>query len=358
MNKLNKKALLLTTCVLGAAAFFSTSAQAQQYAQQMPSAMSSANQSGASSYSSASSFFAPIGDRIVSDPMFLPLKGQIYGVSAYTGTIGNSSAYNHLGVKTSNSSSYSNTFSQTLAYGISDDVTIRLAQSYEFGNTDSESLKTGATTPYNNAGLTDPTLSVTYRFIDQRQNYPVSADLYAAYSPNMLTSRNASATRTGTEDSGRQTATFQADVGREMNNFTVEGLVGGTFNGRRNFVTLSNDQNDTLGSFWSYFAAINTQTRITDRLSFNGNVRYTVQDKAAGANQSTGLTWIQSNPDNVDFTVDLNYQFIPNRLVGQLSYDNVMYTHTSYNYSVAADSSQVRNQDNNIIGARLMYLFN
>lgn len=381
MNKAINKTLLLTTCVIsGAFSLIISPAHAQtvqqiqpNYYQQPPMAavvttqpvvvqpavvQPVAVQPSFVSTSPVQSFFSPIADRIISDPMYLPLQGQVYGTTAYTYTDGFHDSYNHLGANTSKNNNYGNTFTQSFAYGITDDVDVVLSDSYAFGDTDSDSLRTGATTTSNSTGLTDPTLSLTYRYVDQRHNAPFSADLFASYSPDMLISRNAGGGHTGTEDSGRQTATFRTDIGREMQGLTLEGLAGATFYGQRDFVALSNNNNETDSPYWAYFLAADSQVRLTERFSINGNVRWNIQENEHGANNNSGLVWKLDNPNNIDFTAAMNYHLIPNRLVAQASYDNIMYSHTATEYSVPADNSEVKKQSSNVFGARMLYTFN
>jgi hypothetical protein len=316
--------------------------------------------SSASGYDTASNFFAPIGARIISDPLYLPLQGQVYGSTAFTMNTGLSKSYNATGAESTRSFNYADSFSQNLAYGATDDLDFHVTESFVVSGTDVDHQLRGTTSQANANGFTDPTFGATYRAVDQRHSAPLDWDLTLNYAPDMMDASSAGGGHDGSENAGRQAVTMETLVGREMKGFTIAGLAGVTYNGKKTYTTLANNDTNTNSSYWNYFTALETQTRITDRFSINGDIRYNGYDDNNATNQTTGENWINKTPDDVDFTVALNYHFIPNRLVGQLSYDNILYTTSgaSTDHTTPTSNSTTSELGHNILGARLFYTFN
>jgi hypothetical protein len=91
----------------------------------------------------------------------------------------------------------------------------------------------------------------------------------------------------------------------------------------------------------------------------NIDYRFTAQSSTSNTNTTTGANFDQSNPDFSDFTIAFNYHFIPNRLVGQLSYDYYDYASSSNTFPNSPSSNtETKDQMNNILGVRLLYVFN
>ena len=370
------KHTLLTSCVLSLALLAATSAhaqtatqspsytppyatQSQAYGSDQPVYALKAPSSSGSTYQSARGAFSPMTARIVSDPLYQPLQGQIEGITAYTLGLPSSTVYNSAGVKRTESNSTNSTFAQTVAYGVTDEFALRLLENYSFGHTYRDNQINGNTTSSSVSGFSDPTVSAAYRFIDQRRAHPVSSTVDLSYTPDMIDSEAAGGGQSGNEGAGRQSGTMSVDVGREMKNFTIDGITGLSYEGKRRYTNLGNNDNFQVDPFWNYFFGLRSQVRFTERLSLNADYRYTVQDSTNNTNNTTGLSFAQSNPNFSDFTLAFNYHFIPNRLVGQLSYDYYDYANSSNTYATApTDSTTTKDQTNNVIGARLLYVFN
>jgi len=307
-------------------------------------------------YDTASSPFAPISARIISDPLYLPLKSQLYGSTSYTYSLSSSSSYNYLGHKTANSSTDANTFTQATEYGITDRFAIRLSDSYSFNKAFKALTTTGANTTSNNEGFNNPTIGTTYRMIDQ-SNSPADIDLTLNISPNAFKDKEAGGGHDGTVASGNQPITFTTGIGREMKAFSILGTFSTIFEGNRYYEALSNDDNYYEHQYFNYEFAINTQTRLTDRLSFNLGSGYTIADKAHVTNLSTGTKFLATLADTLDFTAAINYHIIPNRLVGGITYTYDGYSNGKSTYATASSDTETKNHYANVIGARLQYLF-
>jgi hypothetical protein len=77
-------------------------------------------------YADAPSAFSPITDRILADPTFLTSKGQILGDTAYSYSNYESNRRNYLDQKDLSYVARGNHVSQSLAYGLTDDLSLRV----------------------------------------------------------------------------------------------------------------------------------------------------------------------------------------------------------------------------------------
>src|ERR1700761_1166981 len=73
---------------------------------------------------------APIPFRLLTDPAYLPLQGQLYGSSAFTITDSTADLYDAAGAKSGTRKGWDDTITQELEYGITNDLALRLDDSY------------------------------------------------------------------------------------------------------------------------------------------------------------------------------------------------------------------------------------
>ena len=123
---------------------------------------------GPYTYENAPSHFAPITDRILADPTFLPLKGQVLGNTVYSYTEFREIENNAAGQKRFSEVERGNHFSQYLSYGVTDRLSIRASEEYTTSN-DKERLVSGTTSRVDYSGFTNPVFGMTYRVLDQTQ---------------------------------------------------------------------------------------------------------------------------------------------------------------------------------------------
>jgi hypothetical protein len=309
-----------------------------------------------SGYDTAPSFFAPISDRLLTDPLYLPLKGQVYGESSYAYT--NETGNNYKGgVQTNSFTANDNLITQLFEYGVTDDFSLHAAMSAGF---DSRNTANG-TGGGSSEGFSDPTFGFTYRVLDQRQ-YPFTVDLAASYAPDVFTAKSPGDDKDGAIARGGQLAIFSATVGREMRNFTAALVGTAEWSGHQDSADLtSNANNDSLietDSFWTFGGGLETQTRITNQFSFNAGLAYAAQTSHDVYNDVVGDPRTAEGLDTLSFTASLNYSFIPNRLAAILSYEYNDYMNDKSNYPLAANDTAVQDFQGNVIGAHLEYVFN
>src|SRR5579872_318494 len=150
--------------------------------------------------------FKPDTFRVVSDPAYLPLGGQLFGSSEYTYAMTGSNTDNSLGNLKSANQTLSNTITQLWEFGLTSDFTLRASDSY-VGSTSTTSPPNGTQTTTHSEGFNDPTFSVIWRALDQ-QDHPLNWDFQAAYAPNLFNAQSADASESGTVARGGDTEAF------------------------------------------------------------------------------------------------------------------------------------------------------
>jgi len=295
------------------------------------------------------------GTRIVSDPLYLPLKGQVFGVTAYSFARPTGQNFKD-GSETSSFTSDDNAFAQTLAYGLSNRLTARVAFGYGVNERDSTAAATGDVTVGNARGFNDPTFSVTWRVIDEPAS-PLVLDVTGGYSPNLLTAIASGGVGEGSIARGGQNADIAFAVGHVARAFTLAGTVTTTYVGDQTTEQLSNGTATSAAAHWSYAAGVATQTRFTSRTSLDAGVSV---GSAAGytvVNLANGNSHTYAPPVTRSVNLALNYHFRPNQLVGALTYAYDNNTDATNTFTKAASDTAVKDRSGQTVGFRLLYAF-
>ncbi|MEO8926664.1 MAG: hypothetical protein ABI306_05820 [Caulobacteraceae bacterium] len=297
----------------------------------------------------------PIADRILSDPTYLPLKGQIFGDSTYDYQRIDGSVFDDTGAQTASTRNTLNTLRQSFAYGVTDALSLNVSIGYGFSGHSRVVTADGATT-INQSGWEDPTLGATYRLLDQR-NHPVSLDVIGSYSPDAFQNRTATATQDATIARGGPAADFGLALGRETRMFTIRGEVSARYLGSSDLENTVSGDHTVTSSHWAPSLGVQTQTRLTSRLSANVGAGYTFNGSPTVTDRASGLERTLHLGDTQDVNVSLNYHFIPNRLVGSVNYRHTFYGGSNEAFAnPTLDFSRQRDGDN--VGAELRYVFN
>lgn len=297
--------------------------------------------------------FTPTGDRILSDPTYLPLKGQVYGQTDYGYSQTNGHLFDPTGAETAGIRNTLNIFDQKLAYGITDALSVRAGFSYGFG-TDRRATPTD-TTSNNRNGLENPTIGATYRVLDQR-SHPISFDVFGDYAPDVFPSKSASLSQDGTVATGGPEADFGFAVGRETRMFTIQGAFTDRYVGGTSTFNRTSGLSNTAPSFWVPVLGVQTQTRFTPRLSANLGYAYNFQSRSVAVQPVNGPSYTNQIGDTQTVNVSLNYHLIPNRLVGSVGYQHTFYGNRNQIYAdPTSDLLQTRTGD--AMNVSLRYLF-
>jgi hypothetical protein len=295
--------------------------------------------------------------RIISDPLYLPLQGEFYGSTSYIYGSSSHDTFDASGAPIGKVNVSSNTLDQTFLYGITDDLAVHFNWGYDISRDASSHPVSGGDIKRDSSGWTDPEFGLIYRLMDQRDS-PLTLDLRADYAPDAFPAKAATADNDGTVALGGQKANFGATIGHEGPMFTVAGTFDATWLGSRNVLNqVSGDQNRE-DSLWNYRLGLTSQTRLNDQFSINAGVGHTFTNNGVGFNNTTGIEHISTGGDYTDLNAALNYQFIPNTLVGSLSYQHNFYQNSRVLYpALPADNSYVRNKDADLVGVTMRYSF-
>jgi hypothetical protein len=324
-----------------------TAAQSEQPAPGSPSLPPASQRSGSVDL---------VDTRILSDPLYLPPKGQVYGVTAYTLDMPKGDNFK-AGVTTGSFKASDNLINQTLAYGLLNNLTVRLSLGYGIDNRDSTAATTGDVTTGNARGFSDPTVSATFRVLDEPRS-PLILNLTTSYSPDAFESTAAGGGSDGTIARGGQTAGISFALGRVTKSFTVAGAAASTHLGPQVTELLSNGTSTASDAYWSYSLGLITQTRFTDRVSLDAGVAFATAGNYEVSNIETGNAHVFAPPSTRTLNIALNYHFQPNRLVGSVSYAYNSYTDATNTFAKASLDTAVENRMGNVVGVRLLYTFN
>ncbi len=298
----------------------------------------------------------PTTARPLSDPLYLPFAGQLYGWTAYS--FANPTGDNYVGspgFKTDSTARHDNEIVQGLSYALTDDIALRAAAYYGWSDNKVTSASGGSSGTYDFNGFDNPALGITWRAVDQMSGSPVDLDFLLTFDPQVATARAASFTSDGSFASGHDHTEFAVAVGREMRNFTIVGKFTATYFGDGGHLEPAGG-NYSESSSWNYLFNIDTQTRLTDAWSIDLGIEY--QRVGDVQDVDTYGTHLRTAARN-DFYVStaINYQIIPGRLVALVSYEYGDLGDDTYIRDGVVDT-QLKNRSTNEFGARLDYVFN
>jgi hypothetical protein len=294
--------------------------------------------------------------RIVSDPLYLPLQGQIYGASTYTYGSSSQDVFDSTGALANTSDTHLNALSQAVLYGITDDLAVSFDWGYDISRDTTRHIVGGSDVSRSSSGWINPDLGLTYRVMDQREN-PLTLDLRANYAPDAFPAKAANPDEEGTVAQGGQMVDLGATLGHEGPMVTVAATFDAMWFGRRDVLNQTSGGLTQTDSLWNYRLGLATQTRLTDAISLNAGVGHTFTNTATVFNQTSGLEHFSYGGDVTDLDAALNYQFIPNTVVGSLEYQHNFYQNTRNLFPTSpTDNISIRNKDEDLIGVTLRYV--
>ena len=301
--------------------------------------------------------FTPDASRILSDPLYLPLQGQLTGTTAYTYSANTGHVDDALGARLYSFDISTNRIFQSFTYGVTDDFSLGLSDNYDPSSERRQFLAGGGTTQRDSSGFGDPAISATWRVLDQNTN-PVSLDLLASYAPDLVNSESASPTSDGSVARGGQALTLGVGLGHETQDFTIRAGLDANWYGPRKVEDDTGATTSSLGSFWNYSLDLSTQTRLTDRFALDAGAGYEFGQDANLINHVSSVDFTSRAGNVGSLRLGLDYTIVPNQLVLGATYGYYMYD-TSRDTSVGTPSadSYTRNQKENVIGAKLDYTF-
>lgn len=293
--------------------------------------------------------------RIISDPLYLPLQGQIYGASGYAYSSTNQDTFDNLGARADSTKIQLNALSQEILYGLTDDLALHFNWGYEWRDASRHPVG-GTASQRSSAGWTDPEFGLVYRVMDQRSN-PLTLDLRGDYAPDAFPAKSATPDNGGTLARGGQSLDLGATLGHEGPVFTVAGTFDALWYGPRNVVNQNSGDLTHTDSLWNYRLGVESQARVSDAISFNAGVGHTFGNDATIFNNTSGLLHVSRGGDSTDLNAALNYQFVPNSVVGSLEYQHTFYQDANNIFPTSpANNNSIRNKDEDLVGITLRYV--
>ncbi|HEX3431075.1 MAG TPA: hypothetical protein VHT03_09320 [Rhizomicrobium sp.] len=296
----------------------------------------------------------PYSGRILSDPEFLPMAGQLYGTTAYSHGWVDGNSVNGAGTQFSTFHINTNTLDQLLAYGITDDISLNARIQYapqDYREIDYTNGKTGY---LDSSGFSDPTFGATWRVLDQN-TYPANFDLFGSYTPDWISAHTGTAVQDATVARGGSSGIIGAALGVVTQGFTIRGAFNANFLGQSSILNLSNGEVLQTGSHTNFDLSLDTQTRLSDLFSVNAGVSHTFASNTSGISLTNGASRNDQPGDTTELAVALNYNFIPNAFVISATYAHDFYGNSETLYANPAFDSGTRDKSGNILGVKLYY---
>jgi hypothetical protein len=295
--------------------------------------------------------------RIISDPLYLPLQGQIYGETGYTYGSTSQDAFDSTGTRTDRTDIHLNQLSQQILYGLTDDLALDFSWAYDFSRDATRHIVGAGDVSRSSSGWTDPQFGLTYRVMDQRQS-PLTFDVRADYSPDAFPAKAATTDDEGTVARGGQMLDLGATLGHEGPVFTAAAKFDALWFDTRDVLNRNSGDLTRTDSEWNYRLGLATQTRLSDAISVNAGVGHTFTNTGTVFNETAGLEHFSSGGDVTDLNAALNYQVIPNAFVASLEYQHNFYQDTNNRYPTSpTDNNSVRNKDEDLFGVTMRYVF-
>jgi hypothetical protein len=302
----------------------------------------------------------PNVSRVISDPSYLPLEGQLFASTEYSYGNTSSNTNNYLKTLSSSNNTISNVIIQDFAFSFTDDFTLRVTDSYEWLNSNTTDTS-GGNTVTNSNGLVDPTFGVTWRFLDETRNL-INWDLIGAYAPNLIQAESASEDEIGTVARGGDTEMLGTALSYKSQDFTLylEGTM--TYLDNRNVLNPANGITTNYNSSWQYYLDVSTQTRFSNQWSVNLALAQTFIDNVNASYTNGGGTLIAYTrvPGGVtDLIGSLNFQAVPDKFVISAIYNHNFYNIGSTTYATVPTSDTTTfNKGEDVFSGELRYVFN
>lgn len=297
----------------------------------------------------------PDTSRILSDPNYLPLAGQIYGYTDYTHDWTNGSTYNYLGDQVSSFRVNTDSLAQFLSYGITDDLEINGSFHYVPDSDRQVALANGTARDLNSSGFSDPSFGAAWRAIDQGP-YPVNLDFFGSYTPDWISSQAASIDEDGNVARGGDSGTVGAALGYETRQFSMRGAFNAVFYGPSQTFDLGSGDTVATQGHTDYVLSLATQTRLNPLFSVNAGVDHTFAADHGAYNETTGISHLSQPGDSTALHAALNYNIVPDTAVIAATYTHNFLGDNHAVYLDPTSDTSTRNKSGDVVGVQLSYV--
>ena len=331
--------------------------------------------------------------RILGDPGFLPVAGQVEGSFQYSYSVDRYDFRDEYAEDSPRSYDRSrNDFLPQLNFGITDDISVfanlgwgnaRNTETYTydrikiipqppFGPPIFQFIPTKAKIQYHALGANDPVFGATWRVIDQR-NAPFSLDITGAYSPDIFKNQAAERTATGSIADGGQSGSVQLAITREMKRLTLRAYGTFGYDGRRNenygyseFVQSGPDDlhavhasEDLRSSAHAvYSAGVQSQLRLLPYLALNAGVEaQQAMHYDRPIINGDDVTQVTIKPSgSISPYAGLVVPVVPGRLVAEALYQHDFINNEANDY-IGGATTRYYKQESNEYTARVLFTF-
>ena len=296
----------------------------------------------------------PDTTRYLSDPNYLPYAGQIYGTSAYTHTWTNGDTFNSTGGQTSSFHVNTDTLSQFLSYGITDDLEVNASINYDPDSQRQISYANGTQASLDRTGFADPDIGIVWRALEEGPS-PVNVDLFGSFTPNMIDSKSASPDADGSIAQGGESGTAGAALGYVTRQFSVRGSFAANIYGDSSTVNVVNDNTSHTQGYTNYVLSLQTQTRLNPLFSVNAGVDHTFASNQNVLNTSNDVSHLGQPGDTTTLNAALNYNLVPNQFVVSATYAHNFLANSQSVYLLPASDTSTHNRSADVLGLKLYY---
>jgi hypothetical protein len=297
----------------------------------------------------------PDSTRYLTDPNYMPFAGQIYGYSDYAHSWTNGDSLNASGDQTSSFKVNTDTLTQFLSYGLTDDLEINGAIHYDPNSDRRINFANGTQSTRDSSGFSDPTFGVQWRVLNEGP-YPFDLDVFGNYTPNTFDAKNASATDDGTIARGGQWGTVGAALGYVTPQFSLRGVFDANIYGNSNTFDLTTGDALRTQGYTDYVVALNSQTRLNPLFSVNAGIQHTFASNQNVFNGTTDVTHLTEPGNTTDLHAALNYNLIPDQTVVSLNYAHFFYGDNQSIYANPASDSSTHNRSGDTLGVQVTYV--
>lgn len=246
--------------------------------------------------------------RYLSDPSFLPYKGQIESLSEYEYFNLNETWKNQSGASTEHAFNYGHSFSQSFFYGITDRLRLSAAADYAADWTKYSYYGAQSSFITYNEGFSNPSLGLTYRAIDQRRS-PISLDGTLQYTPAV-------------QSYSAQSAFAEFAVSRETKSATIRGFADATYRGSYSTLDAFNGGTRDVSSSWSYGLGLDSQLRLSRRWAVNSGLAVSTNTGETNTNAAANVDYLDKHDPSVEAYLAAFFDIVPNKAVVGLRYEH------------------------------------
>jgi hypothetical protein len=263
------------------------------------------------------------------------LARQFVGISEYFNEQNGGDTEDYLGANKYFFDSHAQIGYQLLAHGLTDCFSVGLSGSYISFDADFR-YPNGATKSLSDTGGII-SVGATYRVLDQNE-FPFDVDFSAVV-------------RTGNAPLRANIA-----VGYKVKRFTIQGVLGANQFNDGSYTAQPEEVPAWIDATRRYYAAIRTQTRVTNSFSFNVNLRYSAPASSVDAVKA-GIPYTIRFAETMGAGLSLNYHFIADKLVGQLGYNMQKAAKNHEQYADPVLNTTQEGRDDSSFSVGLLYAF-